>query len=80
MESLLARGADGDLQEAQAAIDRLDEVPVEAGFALTKSLCCGYARWWLEQGDEAGRHKLMERCRAKAASAGFEPLVAVNAR
>ena len=81
VESLLARGADGDLQEAQAAIDRLDEVPVEPGFVLHEiPLLRLRALVAQTQGDEAGRHELMERCRAKAASAGFEPLVAVNAR
>jgi hypothetical protein len=34
VESLLARGAVGDLLEAQAAIDRLAEVPIEPGFVL----------------------------------------------
>jgi len=34
VESLLLRGADGDLQEAQAAVDRLAAVPTEPGFVL----------------------------------------------
>ena len=34
VESLLHRGADGDLQEAQAAIDRLAAVPSDPRFVL----------------------------------------------
>jgi adenylate cyclase len=36
VEALLARGADGDLRQAQAAIDRLAEVPIEPGFVLNE--------------------------------------------
>ena len=81
VESLLARGADGDLLEAQAAIDRLEEVPVEPGFVLHEiPLLRLRALVAQTHGDEAACHELMKRCRAKAASAGFEPLVAVTAR
>jgi len=81
VESLLARGADGDLLEAQAAIDRLEEVPVEPGFVLHEiPLLRLRALVAQTHGDEAACHELMQRCRAKAASAGFEPLVAVTAR
>ena len=81
VESLLARGADGDLREAQAAIDRLEEVPVEPGFVLHEiPLLRLRALVAQTHGDEAACHELMKRCRAKAASAGFEPLVAVTAR
>ena len=34
VESLLDRGADEDVREAQATIDRLAAVPVDAGFVL----------------------------------------------
>ena len=34
VESLLARGTDADVREAQAAIDRLAAVPTDAGFVL----------------------------------------------
>ena len=34
VESLLDRGAEGDLQEALSAIDRLASVPSEPGFVL----------------------------------------------
>jgi class 3 adenylate cyclase len=81
VESLLARGAGGDLLEAQAAIDRLEEVPVEPGFVLHEiPLLRLRALVAQTHGDEAACHELMKRCRAKAASAGFEPLVAVTAR
>ena len=34
VESLLLRGADGDIAEAQAAIDRLAAVPTDPGYVL----------------------------------------------
>ena len=76
VEALLDRGADGDLQEAQAAIDRLAAVPTEPGFILHElpllRLRALVAR---RQGDDAGCRELMQRYRAKAAAAGFDPLV-----
>ena len=46
VESLLARGADGDLQAAQAAIDRLAAVPTDPGFVLHDCRCCAFVPCW----------------------------------
>ena len=77
VESLLDRGRDGDLQEAQAAIERLAAIPVDPGYVLHElpllRLQGLVAR---AQGDDVAYRRFMERYRAKAAAAGFEPLVA----
>jgi class 3 adenylate cyclase len=76
VEALLERGIDGDLQEAQAAIDRLAAVPTEPGFVLHELPCLRLrALVARKQGDDAGCRELMQRYRAKAAAAGFGPLV-----
>src|SRR5271166_261393 len=76
VEALLQRGGDGDLPEAQAAIDRLAAVPTEPGFVLHElpllRLRALIAR---AQGDDSGCGEFMQRYRAKAAAAGFGPLV-----
>ena len=77
VESLLKRGADGDLQQAQAAIERLADVPVDPGFVLHEipllRLRALVAR---AQGDDDRWREFMEHYRARAAAAGFEPLAA----
>ena len=73
VEALLRRGGDGDLQEAQAAIDRLAAVPTDPGFVL-------HDIWLLRlrallaraRGDEAGYRDYRDRYRAMATSLGFE--------
>ena len=79
VESLLARGADGDLQKAQDAIDRLAEVPVDPGFVLHEipllRLRALIAR---AQGDDDACRELMDRFRAAAEAAGFEALVQIR--
>ena len=73
VEALLRRRADGDLQQAQAAIDRLAEVPTEAGLVM-------FELWPLRlralvvraAGDEAGYREFADRYRAMATSLGFE--------
>jgi adenylate cyclase len=76
VEALLERGADGDLQKAQAAIDRLAAVPTEPGFVLHElPLLRMGALVAHKQGDVAGCRELMQRYRTKAAAAGFDPLV-----
>jgi adenylate cyclase len=76
VEALLERGGDGDLRDAQAAIDRLAAVPTEPGFVLHElplfRLRALVAR---AQGDDEGCRELMQRYRAKAVAAGFGPLV-----
>ena len=73
VEALLRRGADGDLQDAQAAIDRLAAVPTDPGFVL-------HEIWLLRlrallaraHGDEAGYRDYRDRYRTMATSLGFE--------
>jgi adenylate cyclase len=73
VEVLLRRGSDGDLAEAQAAIDRLAAVPTDPGFVL-------HEIWLLRlrallaraRGDEAGYREFRDRYRAKATALGFE--------
>ncbi len=76
VEALLERGAGGDLDEAQAAIDRLAAVPTDPGFVLHElpllRLRALVAR---AHGDDAACGEFMQRYRAKAAAAGFGPLV-----
>jgi Adenylate and Guanylate cyclase catalytic domain len=76
VEPLLDRAADGDLDVARAAIERLAAVPTEPGFVLHElpslRLRALVAR---RQGDDAGCRELMQRYRANAAAAGFDPLV-----
>ena len=73
VEALLRRGGDTDLQEAQAAVDRLAAVPTDPGFVL-------HEIWLLRlrallaraRGDEAGYRDLGDRYRAMARTLGFE--------
>jgi adenylate cyclase len=73
VEALVRRGSDGDLQEAQAAVERLAAVPTDPGFVL-------HEMWLLRLqallahalGDEAGYREFRDRYRAKATSLGFE--------
>ena len=71
--TLLARGADGDVTEAEAAIDRLAAAPANDGSVM--------AEIWLlrlrallarAHGDEAGYRDYRDRHRALATSLGFE--------
>ena len=81
VESLLKRGAEGDLQAADAAIHRLADVPVDPGFVLHEiPLLRLRALVAQVQGDEVGCHELMKSYRDQATAAGFEPLVAESSR
>ena len=46
VETLLERGAEGDLAEAQEAIDRLANLPADEVRRCARSRCCGCARCW----------------------------------
>jgi adenylate cyclase len=78
VEALLRRGADNDLAEAQAAIDRLAAVPVDPGFVLHEifllRLRALVAR---ARGDEAGYRDYRDRYRKLAAELGFEGHIAL---
>jgi hypothetical protein len=77
VEALLAHGTDIDVQEAQAAIDRLAAVPTEEGFVLHElTLLRLRGLVALAHGDEADHDEFMERLRAKALALGFETLAA----
>lgn len=73
VETLLQRGADVDLQDAQAAIDRLAAVPVDPGFVL-HDIPLLRLRALLAQayGDDAGHRMFMRQYCARAAAAGYE--------
>ena len=77
MEALLRRNADGDVQQAQAAIDRLAAVPTEPGFVLHElPLLRLRALLARAHGDETGYRDYRNRYRAMATSLGFEGHIA----
>ena len=73
VESLLARAADSDMGESDAAIDRLAAAPADHGMVigdlwlLRLSALLAQAR-----GDEAGYTEFRDRYRAMAIELGFE--------
>jgi adenylate cyclase len=73
VESLLRRGSDGDLAEAQTAIDRLAAVPTDPGFVLHEIFLLRLrALLARARGDEADYQEFRDRYRAKAIACGFE--------
>ena len=73
VETLLRRGSDTDVQEAQAAIERLAAVPTDPGFVLNElPLLRLRALLAKARGDEAGYCDFRDRYRAMATSLGFE--------
>ena len=73
VEALLRRAADADLQEAQAAIDRLAAVPTDPGLVLHEiPLLRLRALLARARGEEAGYRELRNRYRARATECGFE--------
>jgi adenylate cyclase len=77
VESLLVRCADGDAAEAQVTIDRLAAAPVGPEYLLHE-LTALRLRGLVAQahGDADAYQQFMEGFRARAAAAGFQPLVA----
>jgi adenylate cyclase len=72
VEALLRRG-DGDLQEAQAEVDRLAAVLTDPGFVLHEvPLLRLRALLARAHGDEAAYREFRDRYRAKATECGFE--------
>jgi adenylate cyclase len=73
VDALLQRGADGDLEDAQAAVERLAVVPTDPGFVLNEI-------WLLRlrallaraRGDDAGYRDYRDRYRKMATDLGFE--------
>jgi adenylate cyclase len=73
VESLLRRGADADVREAQAAIDRLAAVPTDPGFVLHElPLLRLRAMLAHALGDETGYCDYRDRYCAMARSLGFD--------
>jgi adenylate cyclase len=73
VESLLQRGTDDDLREAQAAIDRLAAVPTDPGFVVYElSLLRLRALLARVHGDEAGYRDFADRYRSVATSLRFQ--------
>src|SRR6185503_20118880 len=73
VETLLERGADGDVAEAEAAIERLAAAPTDEGLVL-RDIRLLRLRALLAQarGDEAAYRDCRDRYRAMAKSLGFE--------
>lgn len=77
VESLVERSADGDLTEAHVAVDRLACVPSEPGLVLHELPMLRLRALLAQvQGDHDANRQFMRDYRAKAAAAGFQPLVA----
>ncbi len=73
VDTLLRRGDDADVQEAQAAIDRLAAVPTEPGFVLHQlTLLRLRALMARAHGDRGSYRDFRDRYRAMATSLGFE--------
>ena len=72
-EALLERGAQGDLAEAQEAIDRLANLPADEGWAMREiTLLRLRALVSRARGDDVAYRDLVSRYRAMAKSLGFE--------
>jgi class 3 adenylate cyclase len=77
VETLLERGAEGDLAEAQEAIDRLANLPAEPGSAMLDiTLLRLRALLARAHGDDVAYWDLVGRYRAMAESLGFEGHIA----
>ena len=72
VETLLDRGAEGDLAEAEAAIGRLAAAPAEGSVILDVWLLRLRALLARAHGDDAGYRDLRDRYRTMARSLGFE--------
>jgi adenylate cyclase len=78
VETLLQRGTDADVAEAQAAIERLAAVPVEPGFVLYDvALLRLRALLARARGEEAAYREFVDRYRTTARSLGFEGHIAM---
>jgi len=77
VETLLDRGADADLADAEAAIERLAQAPTEAGLALRDIwLLRLHALLAHARGDAAAYAQLRDRYRDMAKSLGFQGHIA----
>jgi hypothetical protein len=76
VEALLERGAEGDLAEAQEAIDRLANLPDDGSAVVDITLLRLRALLARARGDDVGYRDLASRHRAMAESLGFEGHIA----
>jgi class 3 adenylate cyclase len=78
VETLLDRGTQGDVAEAQTAIDRLANLPADEGLAM-RDIWLLRLRTLLARarGDEVAYRDLADRYRAMAKSLGFEGHIAM---
>jgi hypothetical protein len=77
VETLLDRGAEGDLAEAQEVIDRLANLPADDGSAMREiTLLRLHAPLTRARGDDVAYRDLVSRYRAMAESLGFEGHIA----
>ena len=77
VETLLERGAEGDLAEAQEAIDRLANLSADDGSAMRRDHAAAAARLLARaRGDDVAYRDLVNRYRAMAESLGFEGHIA----
>jgi hypothetical protein len=77
VETLLDRGADGDVTEAEAAIERLAAAPADDGLVIREVwLLRMRALLGQAQGDEASYRDYRDRYRAMAKTLGFEGHIA----
>jgi hypothetical protein len=77
VETLLERGAEGDMVEAQAAVDRLAAAPVEKGFVMRDIwLLRLHALLARAHGDDTAYRDYRDRYRDMARTLGFEGHIA----
>jgi hypothetical protein len=76
VETLLERGAEGDLAEAQQAIDWLANLPDDGSAIVEITLVRMNTLLARARGDDVGYRDLASRYRAMAASLGFEGHIA----
>ena len=73
VDALLQRGDEGDLDEAESAIDRLAAVPTDSGLVMNEiSLLRMRTLLARARGDDAAYRDYRDRYRAMATSLGFE--------
>jgi adenylate cyclase len=73
VESLLRRGAAGEVQTAREVIDRLAAVPTDPGFVLHEIPLLRLRALVARQGgDQTGYHDWVDRYRAKATACGCQ--------
>jgi adenylate cyclase len=78
VESLLRRDVDGDVDEAQSAIDRLADAPVDPGFVFNElPLLRLRALLARAHGDEPGYREFRDKYRKMATDLGFEGHIAM---